>query len=125
MSSATPSSLPERDSTLYLQDMAEFCDRAMAYIAGHDLASLLADRMRYDATLRNLELIGEAATHVPVEIQRMSADIPWRQVVATRNRLAHAYLGIEPDTVWLILTQSVPALRAHLQALLDRLKTLP
>lgn len=78
----------------------------MTYIAGHDLASLLADRMRYDATLRNLELIGEAATHVPADIQRLASEIPWRQVVATRNRLAHAYLGIEPDTVWLILTQT-------------------
>lgn len=45
--------------------MVEFCERVAAYSAGHDQESLLADRMRYDAVLRNLELIGEAATRVP------------------------------------------------------------
>lgn len=65
MSSATPSPLPERDHALYVRDMLAFCDAVLSYTAGHDLASLLADRLRYDATQRNLRLIGEAATHVP------------------------------------------------------------
>ena len=65
MSSVTPSPSAERDVTLYLRDMVEFCDRVMVCTAGCTLAALLADHMRYDATLRNLELIGEAATHVP------------------------------------------------------------
>ena len=89
MSSATPSPLSERDSTLYLRDMAEFCERVLAYPAGHYLPMWMADRMRYDATLR--------------------------------NRLAHAYLGIEPETVWLIATRNVPTLREQLTALLARL----
>ena len=91
--------------------MLGFCDAVLSYTAGHDLASLLADRMRYDATLRNLELIGEAATHIPDEVRALAPGVPWRQVVGTRNRLVHAYLGVEPDTVWLIVTRSVPELR--------------
>jgi uncharacterized protein with HEPN domain len=54
MSSVTPSSLPDRDDRLYLCDMVEFCERVAAYSAGHDRESLSADRMRYDAVLRNL-----------------------------------------------------------------------
>ena len=111
MSSATPSPLPERDHALYVRDMLDFCDAVLSYTARHDLASLLADRMRYDATLRNLELIGEAATHVPDEVRALAPGVPWRQLVGTRNRLAHAYLGIEPDTVWLIVTRAVPELQ--------------
>lgn len=103
MSNATPSSLPERDHSLYVRGMVGFCDAVLAYTTGHDLAGLLMERMRYDATLRNLELIGEAATHVPEEVRSMAPDIAWRQVVGTRNRLAHAYLGIEPETVWMII----------------------
>ena len=121
MSSVTPSPSAERDVTLYLRDMVEFCDRAMAYTAGCTLPGLLADRMRYDAVLRNLELIGEAATHVPDDLRERAPDLPWRQVIGTRNRLAHAYLGIEPDTVWLIVTQHLPALRTQLLGLLVRL----
>lgn len=115
------SQLSERDSTLYLRDMLEFCDRVTVYAAGHDLPALLADKMRYDAILRNLELIGEAASHVPAEIRACAPGIPWRQVIGTRNRLAHAYLGIEPETVWLMVTANVPSLSAQLASLLATL----
>lgn len=98
--------------------MVEFCDRVIAYTAGFDATGLLADRMRYDATLRNLELIGEAATRVPDELRDGAPHVPWRLVIGTRNRLAHGYLGIEPDTVWLIATDQVPRLRAQLTGLL-------
>ena len=101
--------------------MVEFCERVIAYAAGFDLPALLADRMRYDAILRNLELIGEAATHVPDELRARAPELPWRQVIGTRNRLAHAYLGIEPETVWLIVTVNVPRLRDQLAALLATL----
>lgn len=121
MSSEMPSLSAERDFSLYLRDMVEFCERVIAYTAGHDLPTLLADRMRYDATLRNLELIGEAATHVPAEVRDLAPEVPWRQVVGTRNRLVHAYLGIEPELVWQIAQRSVPALRDQLIALLGRL----
>jgi uncharacterized protein with HEPN domain len=118
MSSETPSPSSERDPTLYLRDMVEFCDRVIAYTTGFDAPALLADRMRYDATLRNLELIGEAATRVPVELRERAPEMPWRLVIGTRNRLAHGYLGIEPETVWMIATDSVPRLRDQLGALL-------
>ena len=120
MSNETPSPSSERDSTLYLRDMVEFCERVMAYTGGFDLPALLADRMRYDATLRNLELIGEAATHVPKELRELGSELPWRQIIGTRNRLAHAYLGLEPETVWLIVTANVPRLRDQLIALLAK-----
>ncbi len=55
--------------------MVAFCERVAAYSAGHDQESLVADRMRYDAVLRNLELIGEAATHVPVTRRELAPDI--------------------------------------------------
>lgn len=109
--------MPEREWRLYVRDMVEFCDQVLLYTDGHNLESLLADRMRLDATMRNLELIGEAATHVPAAVRDSAPDIPWRQAVSTRNRLAHAYLTIEPETVWLIITQHLPPLRERLAAL--------
>ena len=53
-----------RDRRLYVQDMLEFCERAMHYADGFSLDQLLQDTMRYDAILRNVELIGEAATRL-------------------------------------------------------------
>ena len=90
MSSVTPSPLPDRDDRLYLHDMVEFCERVADYSAGHDQESLVADRMRYDAVLRNLELIGEAAARVPANMRALAPEIAWRQIIGTRNRLAHS-----------------------------------
>jgi uncharacterized protein with HEPN domain len=82
-----------------------------------DQAGLVADRLHYDATIRNLELIGEAATHVPDAVREANTDIPWRLIVATRNRLIHGYLGIDNDTLWSIIQTDIPALLPKLVAL--------
>ncbi len=77
----------------------------------------MANRLNYDATLRNLELIGEAASHVPEEMRKFAPNVPWRQVVATRNRLIHGYLGIDNDTLWSIIRDDVPPLPEDLRRL--------
>ena len=73
--------------------------------------------LNYDATLRNLELIGEAATHIPEAVRQAHPAIPWRMLVATRNRLIHGYLGIDNDTLWSIIQDDLPGLLHQLKAL--------
>ena len=72
---------------------------------------------RYGVTVRNPELIGEAATHVPHAVRDACPQIPWRLIVATRNRLIHSYLGIDNDTLWSIIRSDIPALLPALRAL--------
>ncbi len=110
--SATP-----REWRFYIDDMIEFAQRVVAYTAGLDQLAFVANGLNYDATLRNLELIGEAATHVPEDVRQNYPDVPWRLIVATRNRLIHGYLGVDNDTVWSIITVDIPTLLASLQAL--------
>ncbi len=50
-----------------------------------------------DATVRNIELIGEAATHISTEVRELYPNFPWCQIIATRNQLIHGYLGIDND----------------------------
>jgi len=97
--------------------MIEFTERALEYTAGLDRDGFVADRMRYDATLRNLELIGEAAGRVPESVRKDAPGVPWRQVIAVRNRLAHAYLGIDDDVIWSIIQDDLAGLVNALQAL--------
>lgn len=60
--------------------------------------------------LHNLELIGEAATRIPVDVRESHPHMPWRRIVGTRNRLAHDYLGVDEDVVWDIVQTEVPSL---------------
>ena len=107
-----------REWRFYVEDMIAFCDKALAYTKGLDRSTFADDPMRYDATLRNLELIGEAATHVPEHARAVAADVPWRMIIAARNRLIHGYLGIDDDTLWSIVSDDLVPLRAGLARLL-------
>ena len=90
-----------------------------AYTDGLDQAGFVANALTYDATLRNLELIGEAATHIPDGVRAAHPEIPWRMIIATRNRLIHGYLGIDEDTLWSIIGDDLPGLLPKLKALKD------
>ena len=78
--------MSEREWRFYLDDMIGFAERIIVYTEGFDQATFAASGITYDATIRNLELLGEAATHIPPEIRDGSPSIQWRQVIATRNR---------------------------------------
>jgi uncharacterized protein with HEPN domain len=108
-----------REWRFYLDDMIAFAGKVIAYTAGLDQAGFVTNELIYDATLRNLELIGEAATHVPDKIRNAHPEIPWRMIIATRNRLVHGYLGMDDDTLWSIVRDDVPSLLASLKAVED------
>ena len=108
-----------REWRFYVQDMIELCGRVLSYTEGLDQRTFLADRRTYDATLRNLELVGEATTHVPSEVRKAPPDIPWHAIMGTRNRLAHGYLHIGDNVVWSIIQDAIPELVPSLRALLD------
>src|SRR5579872_3558744 len=104
------SDLTQREWRFYIDDMIGFARKILAYTQGLDQQQFVASGLNYDAALRNLELLGEAATHVPEDVRSQNAQIPWRKIVATRNRLIHGYLGIDNDTLWSIIVDDVPAL---------------
>ena len=108
-----------REWRFYVQDMIEFCGRVLSNTEGLDQRAFLADRRTYDATLRNLELVGEAATHVPSEVRKAHPHIPSHAIMGTRNRLAHGYLRISDNVVWSIIQDAIPELVPSLRALLD------
>lgn len=111
------SEAPRREWRFYLDDMIGFAEKVLAYTSGLDAAQFASGGMVHDAVLRNLELIGEAATRIPEEIRQSNPQIPWRMIIATRNRLIHGYLGIDNDTLWSIIRDDVPALLQNLQSI--------
>ncbi|MGQ0545818.1 MAG: HepT-like ribonuclease domain-containing protein [Betaproteobacteria bacterium] len=76
-----------REWRLYVADMKACCERVTQYTSGLGREEFERKRMAYDATLRNLELLGEAARHVPDEVRALAPDIPWRRIVGVRNIL--------------------------------------
>jgi len=106
-----------REWRFYIDDMIDFARKILTYTEGLNQAAFVANGLTYDATLRNLELIGEAATHIPDGVRTAHPEVPWRLTIATRNRLIHGYLGIDDDTLWSIIREDVPALLPLLESL--------
>lgn len=108
-----------REWRFYVEDMIAFGEKVVVYTKGFDQCGFVSSGLTYDATVRNLELIGEAATHIPDAVRSAHPEIPWRLIVATRNRVIHGYLGIDNDTLWSIIQSDIPALLPHLRRLRD------
>ena len=99
-----------REWRLFIADMISFGERILAYTDGLPQAEFVADDKTYDAVLRNLELLGEAATHIPASVREAHGDVPWRAIIGMRNRLIHGYLGIDDDLVWSAVRDDMPPL---------------
>ena len=112
--------MSEREWGFYLDDMIGFAEKAIAYTNGLDQDGFVNSGLNYDATVRNLELLGEAATHIPLKVRDAHPAVSWRQVIATRNLLLHGYLGIDNDTLWSIITDDIPVLLSQLRKLKDQ-----
>ena len=110
-----------REWRFYIDDMIAFAEKVITYSDGLDQSGFVASSLNYDATVRNLELIGEAATHIPDSVRATYPDLPWRLIIATRNRLIHGYLGIDNDTLWSIIQEDIPDLLPKLKHLKQHL----
>jgi len=104
-----------REWRFYIDDMIQFTEKALIYTDDLTKSDFIISGITYDATLRNLELIGEAASHIPLEIRNQNNHIPWRMIIATRNRLIHGYLGIDDDVIWSIIQDELPKLIIQLK----------
>ncbi len=109
--------MSEREWRFYVKDMVGFCEKVLTFTQGLQQTQFDADAMRFDATVRNLELIGEAATHIPQDVRNAHPTIPWRMLIATRNQLIHGYLGLDNDILWSIVQTDVPILLPQLKLL--------
>jgi len=99
--------------------MLEYAREATALMRGKTRADLDDDHALGLATLRCLEIIGEAATHIPDSIRQQYPQIPWLQIIGTRNRLIHGYDLVDYDIIWSTVTEDLPSLIAELEKIVS------
>jgi uncharacterized protein with HEPN domain len=103
-----------RDPELYLEDIRIACNKIIRYMKGMTFENFKADDRTYDAVIRNLEIIGEAAKNIPEEICRSHPEIEWRAITALRNIVAHEYFGVRDEIIWDIATNKITRLQSQI-----------
>ena len=106
--------MSERSASILLEDMRDASARIARYVQGKDAAAFLADEQCEDACVRNLEIIGEAASRLPVEFLSAHPEVDWRKIIGLRNRIVHGYFGVDFEIVWRIISLDLQLLRDFL-----------
>ena len=75
----------------FLQHMLDAVERLQRYLDGVDQDEFEENEVLQDAVVRQLEILGEAASRVDADRRRSLPDIPWSKVISTRNRLIHGH----------------------------------
>src|SRR5271165_989057 len=78
-----------------LKDIIYSAEFAAQHADGLDASSLAISDQRRDAALFRIAIVGEAASHLPTEIQTLSPEIPWVRVKDMRNHIIHGYWQID------------------------------
>ena len=107
-----------RDYRLYLQDISKAMVAARSFVEGMDFETFAADDKTSSAVIRKLEIIGEAAKKVPVEIRQKCPQVPWREMAGMRDWLIHGYFGIDYSRVWLTVENRIPSVQPIIAQLL-------
>jgi uncharacterized protein with HEPN domain len=100
-----------REFGFRIEDILEAIERIEEYTAGLDFPGLKKHRIVIDAVVRNLEVIGEAANHVPDKVQDRYPEIPWSKMKGIRNILIHEYFEVDLEVVWNTVRKDLPGLK--------------
>lgn len=91
-----------------LEDIVEYSQNVLKIIEGADFEKFSADILLYFATMKNVEIVGEAAYMLTKEFKEDHTEIPWKQVEGMRHILAHGYSQVIPQILWATAKQDIP-----------------
>jgi uncharacterized protein with HEPN domain len=99
-----------RDWTLYLADIADACSLIEDFTGGMSLEAFATNALVFHATVRNLEIVGEAAKRLPEEAKARMPEVDWGGAARFRDVIVHRYFALDPAVVWNIVQTKLPAL---------------
>ena len=77
------------------------------------------------AVTRALEIIGEAARHVPGEVQAQYPEVPWADMIGMRNIVTHGYFGVDNEVIWRTVRDDLPPLHSNVERIIDSVSATP
>ncbi|MDD2734683.1 MAG: DUF86 domain-containing protein [Desulfuromonadaceae bacterium] len=108
----------KRTDLQFFQDILESICAAMEFVVGYNLDTFSGDRKTKSATIRELEIIGEAASRISSIKKDEYSAVPWRLMKDFRNVHSHEYFGVNEEVVWDIVKQKLPDLKVQIEQIL-------
>jgi uncharacterized protein with HEPN domain len=105
----------KRDLELFIEDILENVNLIQDSIKGLSVKQFESNRLIIDATLRRLEIIGEAVKNIPDSFREKYPNIPWKKIAGFRDILSHSYFGVNMDRVWNIVEMDLPSFKKEIE----------
>jgi uncharacterized protein with HEPN domain len=102
-----------------VKHMINAIEKIQSYTQGMDEERFYQDQKTIDAVERNFEILGEASSHIPEDIQNQYSHIEWRKIKSMRNFVIHDYDDVEHDILWETIRQNLPDLKISLEKILE------
>ncbi len=109
----------ENRDLIRFKHMLDSATAIFHFIDGKTHQEFNRDRMLSNAVIRELEVLGEAANHISKTTQKVFPELPWKQLIAMRNALIHAYFDIDYDIIWETVNDDLPPLYLQLKMILS------
>jgi uncharacterized protein with HEPN domain len=106
-----------REISDYLDDIVTAIADAEEFTQGMSYEMFAADKKTVNALIRCLEVLGEAAKHIPTSFRNKYPAIPWSKMAGMRDVLIHDYMGVDLKTVWKVTQERLPELKPLLEGL--------
>ena len=100
------------------QHMLDSAQAAITHLSDKRREDLDDNRLLLNGIVRELEILGEAASKVTPTTREQFSHLPWREMIGLRNRLIHAYFDVNNQAIWLVIKDSLPPLVEQLEQIL-------
>ena len=110
--------MPTRDARTRLHDLRDAIHEIEVFTQGKTLADYEASLITRRAVERCIEIVSEAARHLPPEMKATRPEVPWRNVADVGNVFRHAYSTVDTELVWQIVTEHLSPLREAVEAMI-------
>jgi len=114
--------MSNRSLELLIEDIWESIEKIERYTKSMNQNDFESDEKTIDATVRNLEIIGEAAGRLPENFTNQYSEIEWYKIKGLRNRIVHEYFGVDLQIIWQIFKKDLPAFKVSLKKIRSELK---
>jgi len=113
--------MPERKPSAIINDILNCIDHIALYTNGLSFDEFAKNFMAVEACLYNIQIIGEAVSHLPNEVKEKETSIPWTLIKGIRNRLIHEYFGTDLPLVWNVIKNELPSFKTELERIRSEL----